>query len=158
MTDADRLKIRQSLTDKDAAIATLYGEARGEIEAGRIAVMAVIRNRVMHPCYWGNTIAGVCLHPWAFSCWWYADPKNPQDSNRDATYAFAQRLLDPSTKDPLIDTLGAIVDGVMAGTIADPTAGACMYDTTALWLAQGRTQYPGAIVTAKIGHQTFFTI
>ena len=44
----------------------IYGEARGENYTGKVAVGAVILNRVNHPEF-PDTIAGVIYQPWAFS-------------------------------------------------------------------------------------------
>ena len=44
----------------------VYAEARGESYTGKVAVAAVILNRVDHPSF-PNTIAGVVYQPWAFT-------------------------------------------------------------------------------------------
>ena len=44
----------------------VYAEARGESYTGKVAVAAVILNRVEHPSF-PNTIAGVVYQPWAFT-------------------------------------------------------------------------------------------
>lgn len=44
----------------------VYAEARGESYVGKVAVAAVILNRVEHPSF-PNTIAGVIYQPWAFT-------------------------------------------------------------------------------------------
>lgn len=44
----------------------VYAEARGEPYVGKVAVAAVILNRVEHPDF-PNTIAGVVYQPWAFT-------------------------------------------------------------------------------------------
>lgn len=101
-----------SLEDIDVTARTVYGEARGESMAGMVAVAWVIRNRAEKGGWWGDTLAGVCKHPFQFSCW------NPDDANckiiqdlpvsftayRDAVWAVMQAILEPKEKDP---TLGA---------------------------------------------------
>ena len=67
--------------DTDILARTIYGEARGESISGQEAIASVILNRVAFAkrrgrYWWGNTIAGVCLAPWQFSCW------NENDLNR----------------------------------------------------------------------------
>lgn len=47
-------------------VATVWAEARGETEEGRIAVAEVIRNRAKKH---GWSIAKVVLQPLQFSCW-----------------------------------------------------------------------------------------
>lgn len=55
-----------SSSDLDILARTLYGECRGEPEDGIIAVVHVVRNRVVNR----NSSAQVeCLRPWQFSCW-----------------------------------------------------------------------------------------
>lgn len=44
----------------------VYAEARGEVYEGKVAVAAVILNRVSNPSF-PNTIAGVVYQPWAFT-------------------------------------------------------------------------------------------
>lgn len=44
----------------------VFAEARGEPYSGKVAVAAVILNRVGHPSF-PNTIAGVVYQPWAFT-------------------------------------------------------------------------------------------
>lgn len=44
----------------------VHAEARGESYVGKVAVAAVILNRVDHPSF-PNTIAGVVYQPWAFT-------------------------------------------------------------------------------------------
>lgn len=53
---------------------TIYGEARGESTAGRIAVGSVILERVEHRKWDGETIQEVCLMPYQFSCFLPDDP------------------------------------------------------------------------------------
>lgn len=44
----------------------VHSEARGEPYTGKVAVAAVIINRVLHPEY-PNTVSGVIYEPWAFT-------------------------------------------------------------------------------------------
>lgn len=57
--------------DRDALVRTLYGEARGESDAGQIAVVHVIRNRVLHR---KSSAFVECHRPRQFSCWNLDDP------------------------------------------------------------------------------------
>ena len=117
-----------TLTDNDidAAVRTVYGEARGEPFEGQIAVAWVIRNRAQWhpPAWWGHTVERVCYHPYQFSC------HNANDPNR--------KLLDALSDKSLIYAAleNGVVKPVMAGQIPDPTAGATMYKvrgTKASW-------------------------
>ena len=47
-------------------MATVYAEARGEINQGIEWVAWVIKNRVVRR---GSSIREVCLAPWQFECW-----------------------------------------------------------------------------------------
>lgn len=53
----------------DTVARTLYGEARGTGLLDRLGVLAVIRERVLRPGWWGSGWEDVCRHPWQFSCW-----------------------------------------------------------------------------------------
>ncbi len=62
--------------DDDVLLAMcLWGEARGEMPAARLAVGNVVHNRLQRDlrCY-GRTWRTVILHPYAFSCFLPADP------------------------------------------------------------------------------------
>jgi hypothetical protein len=98
-----------SAQDRDTLIRTLYGEARGESEAGQVAVVHVIRNRVLHR----RTSAHVeCMRPWQFSCW------NEGDPNR------ARMIEMPRTSLAYV-RLGAVVD--RAWLAPDTVSGARHY-------------------------------
>lgn len=61
--------------DLEVAARTVYGEARGEDDRGKLAVSMVILNRFnAKRWYSGKTIAGTCLRPYQFSCWLSKDP------------------------------------------------------------------------------------
>ena len=60
---------------------TIWGEARGEDEQGKIAVGHVIKNRRDKQTWMGKTIKDVCLKKWQFSCW------NENDPNREKILA-----------------------------------------------------------------------
>lgn len=58
-----------SLSNSDLYLLSccIYGEARGETYSGKVAVAAVILNRVKHKSF-PNSIAGVIYQPGAFTC------------------------------------------------------------------------------------------
>lgn len=62
------------LDDKQLMALVIYGEARGELQAGKVAVGSVILERVDHRDWDGKTIHEVCLCPYQFSCLLPADP------------------------------------------------------------------------------------
>ena len=115
----NRIAIPVSFTDLEIIARTLYGEARGEIPAGQIAVAWCIRNRAEidlgndgKPDWWGEGIAGVCRKPFQFSSWNAADPMHP-------------KLLAASSAQ-LKECLAACF-AVLTGEAADPTGGATHY-------------------------------
>lgn len=61
--------------DMDVLARTIWGEARGENEQGKKAVVNVIFNRFSSGKWFaGKTIADTCQKPWQFSCWNKSDP------------------------------------------------------------------------------------
>lgn len=62
----------------DIVAKTIYGEARGAGVIDKIAVGAVIRERVLRPGWWGDSWETVCLAPYQFSCWNEDDPNRPK--------------------------------------------------------------------------------
>jgi len=73
MLDANFLRYGH-LSDAQVIAMTLWGEARGEPRAGKIAVASVILERVEHRKWDGQTIKEVCFWPCQFSCYLDTDP------------------------------------------------------------------------------------
>jgi len=78
--------VNQSERDIFTLARTIWGEARGELHGGRVAVANVIINRFKKRGWWAqakndriedNTIEAVCRAPWQFSCWNKDDPNLP---------------------------------------------------------------------------------
>jgi hypothetical protein len=72
--------VQTHLTDnahdaRRAMAATIWGEARSEPLAGRIAVGWVVRNRAADPGWWGKDVRTCCLSPAQFSA--YSAAKRP---------------------------------------------------------------------------------
>lgn len=129
------------MTDVDTLARTIWGEARGEPENGRIAVGCVIRNRVNSPVtWWGTDYRSVCRKPWQFSCW------NENDPNR--------AKLDAVTMDDwAFDECAGIAAGIIDGTIPDITDGATHYYATTM---KERPKWAANMhVTARIGGHVF---
>ena len=132
-------------TDLDAAVRTVFGEARGESFEGQVAVAWVIRNRAewQPPSWWGHTVEAVCYHPEQFSC------HNLDDPNR--------KILDALSSDNLVYVAieNGVVKPVMAGVVLDPTEGSTHYINPQLaapkW-AEGRQP----IIT--IGNHVFYRV
>jgi len=102
------------LDEIDIFARTVWGEARGEEELGKIAVAWVVKNRAADPKWWGHDVIGVCLKPYQFSCWLKSDP------NR-------KKLLAVTEDDPVFADCKKICAAVLAGEIPDPTGGATSY-------------------------------
>ena len=100
--------------DIDAMSRTIYGEARGETDAGKLAVGHVIYNRALRGGWWGETIEEVCKKEWQFSCW------NDDDPNR-----IKIKVVDASNSDAR-DCLWAAL-AVTQGKHLDNTNGSCHY-------------------------------
>lgn len=132
-----------ALTDKDrdTLTRTLYGEAANESEAGQIAVVHVIRNRLLRgPARrFGGTPADVCTKPWQFSCWNANDPQLP-------------RLLALQPTSPTYQRLAAVVDKAWA--MPDTVGGADHYYAT--YIAKPSWAKPPARQTAQFGVHVFY--
>lgn len=135
MSDTD------GFSDLEILALTIYGEARGELLDGQMAIANVIFNRVDSGItWWGTSVRAVCLMPYQFSCWLAGDPNRPKllaVTGADAAYAGCM----------------AIATEALYGTWpADNTSGADSYlrtGTLARW-ARGLTP------VAVIGHHSFF--
>lgn len=62
------------LSSRDLLARLLFGEARGEVLAGQVAVANVVMNRVKLGGWYGLTVKDVMLKPWQFSCFNEDDP------------------------------------------------------------------------------------
>jgi len=132
-------------SDRDVLARTLWGEARGESPAGKIAVAWTIHNRVNdgNPrSWWGEGYAGVCQAKYQFSCWNKNDPNFPFLSGaRDIPFReLAQCRI--------------VADQVIDGKVPDPTGGATHYYAIAMktppaWAAKAKQ-------TLKLGGHVFF--
>jgi spore germination cell wall hydrolase CwlJ-like protein len=151
-------------TDLDALARTILGEAGGEPTEGKVAVAAVVGNRLRlaeefcarhpgaqrHPTFGEPSWRGICLADWRdifqFSCW------EPMTADR-------RRILLASDCD-LTTELG-IARTAIADALPDPTGGATHYLNVELekrlyghlpsWIA-------GMRQTAVIGKHTFFVV
>lgn len=141
--------------DFETVAKTIYGEARGEIHLGKIAVAWVIRNRVLMDVgkdgrddWWGEGYADVCLKPYQFSCW---NPSDPQS-----------RILKDVQFHELLDS-GCITAAalVLGNRTPDPTNGCTHYLTESLFQHIQRIKREDHWAYAKaprcrIGHHAFF--
>ena len=117
-------KCFRSLTDAQLMAVCIYGEARGESLAGKIAVAHTIMNRVRLPKWWGKTIREVILKPRQFSCF------NDGDKNRLALRAIAADWGRAFQKNRILRECYYVAEGVIEGDLRDNTDGATHYHTT----------------------------
>lgn len=104
----------------DAAILsrTVFGEARGELWEGKVAVAWVIKNRwKSRKWYAGATIASTAMKAKQFSCWNDSDPNRP-------------KMCD-ATDDELSECQAAAMAAIL-GTVPDPTDGCTHYHATTM--------------------------
>ncbi len=162
MPDVTQPEPALPITDLDALARTIEGEAGGEPTEGRVAIAAVVGNRLRlaeeycarhpgaqrHPTFGEPTWRAICLANWRdifqFSCW------EPGSADR-------RRILLASDSD-LATELG-IARTSVADALPDPTGGATHYLNVELEMKlYGRL--PGWISamrqTTVIGKHTFF--
>lgn len=125
--------------DLQMAARTLYGEARGEPEAGQRAVAHVIVNR-LRSNRWGPTLASVCVWDRQFSSW------NNTDPNRTM-------LVSLSENDPAVVTFGRYVEEALSRVDPDPTQGALWYYNPAI----AKPAWDQGQSFVQIGNHRFFT-
>jgi hypothetical protein len=152
-----REEIRAALTERQALIATLDGEVRGEPLMGQLGVACAIRNRVNadlgldnKPDWWGEGYRGVCLAPAQFSCWW------GQDANTEHVYALAASLIVGKTQPIEARRLAWIADGVIGDAVEDVTNGATHYCTRHIFETHPPAWALGRTPVAEWGHHVFF--
>ena len=133
----------------DTLARTLWGEARGEGEAGMIAVAAVIRNRIdisaehRGAYWWGRDWLSVCRAKGQFLCW------NPGAPNR-------AKLRVVGDDDSNFRLAKQVAEHAIAGRIDDPTFGATHYKMASLpWPYRlGRFREP----LIQIGNRAFYNL
>jgi N-acetylmuramoyl-L-alanine amidase len=128
------------IEDLDVMARTIYGEARGESDQGKIAVGWVIVNRVAKQTWYGKDVFSVCRKPFQFSCW------NDGDPNK-------QRIKSIQKGDPVFNQCIASAEKVLTGSASDPTGEATHYYATSI-NAPSWTQ--GATFTVQIGAHKFY--
>jgi spore germination cell wall hydrolase CwlJ-like protein/FtsZ-binding cell division protein ZapB len=107
LTERTELSADPAAEERDYLIRTLVFEASGETEIGMAAVAHVILNRKKSG-RWGDKIRDVVTYPQQFEPWMTRKDDIQQLSPSDPRYLKA----------------AVIADGVLAGLISDPTAGA----------------------------------
>ncbi len=138
----------------DRLARTVWGEARGESDLGRLAVAYVpitraeiaarfvaATGRQRHPLYGDGTVASACLMPWQFSCWNESDPNLPKLLALDLESEEAQ----PSVW---------AAETALAGTVRDPTGGATHYHAKGIMPSWAM----GATPTTIINNHVFYRL
>jgi N-acetylmuramoyl-L-alanine amidase len=114
-TDLYQLRedIMRLIHDDALAIATIWQEARGEPYEGKLAVAAVIRNRMKKKYTSDGTVEGTVLADYQFSGW----NTDPHDSSREQSVRIDDQ--DPVVRD--------CMQAWKESELIDPTHGAVLY-------------------------------
>jgi hypothetical protein len=122
-----KAEIIAKLSDRDVVALTLWREAK-PTTAGRVSVALVMSARVRDGRY-GTGYRGVCLKPWAFSCW------KPEGglSNHERLIAAAERIVtgDPTVwkQDVGLRECAEIADALIVASNATHYLTRALYDT-----------------------------
>lgn len=131
--------------DIETLARTIWGEARGELHAGMIAVGWVVRNRASDELErWPRTIEAACRQPRQFSCWNSRDPNSLAVRTVDVENAAFRQCLRAALE-------------VLCGNI-DPTKGANHYLTIALAESKPPKWYDPDKITLDIDHHRFLRL
>jgi len=143
---ADINECFKKLTDAQLLAVCIYGEARSESLAGKIAVAHVVMNRAKLPKWWGTTIQEVILKFRQFSCF------NEGDKNRLALRAIAANWEKAFQKNRILRECYYVAEGVIEGDLRDNTDAATHYNT----LGCNPTWDDKMLLTDTIGNHEFF--
>lgn len=136
-------EIPHDYDDVEVSARTAWGEARDQGEKGIVAVLWVIRNRVMLGNWMGRTPTEVCRKPKQFSCWDENDPNRP-------------KLINVAIDEDVMRVCMIAARNVFEGRVPDPTRGATHYYDTKMMKAPPPWTAPPAVRTADIGSHRFF--
>lgn len=117
--------------DLDAMARTIWGEARGEPWAGKLAVAHVIKNRADRGGWWGGTVYAVCHKAKQFSCW---------DDQGDGCRAVRLEL------DRNFRECYAAAAHVLHGGHRDNTNGSTHYHTNSVWPRWSEGKEPAVVI------------
>lgn len=136
--------VKMLFADLEYLARTVYGEARGEGFAGKVAVACVMLNRAANGHRGERRPAGVVTEPWQFSCWNAADPN-------------LARLLDVDLSDrhfrACVSAVVTACDAIDEG--ADPTRGAMHYHAHSVSPSWAAGKTPSAVIG---GHRFYADI
>lgn len=138
------------MTDQDALCLTVWGEARGEPIEGKIAVAAVMRNRLVAGYRGAKSYVDVCTAHAQFSAW--TDEAAQMQAEQDVLSG------DPSLEhhaDPVLRLCWEIARATIAGLLPDPTHGSNHYYAVSIpapfWAS-------GVSPLASLGAHRFFNV
>lgn len=140
------------ISERHAIALTLYGEARGESMLGKLAVAAVLRNR-LYAGRWGTTYAAVCLASKQFSCWNAKDPNLPKLQRLHAALT-KWTLQEDASDDAALQACLWVADGLLGGFLESTVGAATHYYATSM--KQPPSWAVGARLAAEIGNHRFF--
>lgn len=127
---------------------TIWGEARGEIYQGKVAVGSVIMERVDRRNWDGKNIHEVCLWPYQFSCYL------PKDPNRAKMLDIAQNWDLRIAKDKSLQECFAATQGLLSSNIPRNPIAIQYYDPRGVDKAPDWASTMKYITT--IGHHLFY--
>ncbi len=140
------------MTDLEALILTLYGEARGEPIESLIGVANVIRRRVLDHYRGDLTFAAVCLHPAQFSCW--IDAKDLLDKALAKLQTGTLGMMPPD-----LARCKEVAKATLAGTLADNTFTANHYLAKELYDSPSCPGWAkGLTPTRTLGNHVFLSL
>lgn len=132
-SDLTEAQVLDRVSDLDLLTLTALAEAVGDSQQGgssveeRLAVMAVLRNRLRTPHRFGGSYRAVCLQnngrTWQFDCW---RPGSGPNHARLAALAYLRATLQPILH-PFFEETYFLASGVASGVIHDRTNGATHY-------------------------------
>lgn len=147
----DFTETKRLLTDTEALVLTVYGEARGESIEGQVAVMNVIMNRAKTR---HRTIKEICFEPKQFSCWNFSDPNFP------ILKELAEKAINSDLpNEGILSQIKYLAAGVLGNYFRDNTVGAEYYMTNALFNSDKRPSWalkPHSVIV--IGKHTFLQV
>ena len=124
--------------DIDVLARTIYGEARGESELGKLAVAWVVVNRAKRA---RSSLAAACLKSIHFSCW----------NNARANDANQLAMMTADLSDPVFARCVIAALQAAHGLAPDPTAGATHYHALGV-----RPRWARGKSYETIGHHRFY--
>jgi len=144
------LAILDELSELEILTLTIYGEARGEVISGQVAVGCVIRNRKDDR----DSYHDICLKQYQFSCW------NTFDLNYSILIELAEILHSKrQIANPDYQQCFWVAQGVIDNLIKDNTGGAKNYLTVDMF-NNNRPRWAKFLKSTpkEIGNQVFFNV